>query len=41
MDIRSLKDADGKTAEQLAASIGGIWSDWIKSGELAILRPQV
>ncbi len=36
MDIRSLTDADGKTAAQLAASIGGIWSDWIRSGRLGI-----
>ncbi|KAI9877390.1 MAG: hypothetical protein M1830_004040 [Pleopsidium flavum] len=31
MDIRFLRDAEGRKAEQLAASIGGIWNDWIRS----------
>lgn len=35
-DIRSLRDAEGRTAEQLATSIGGIWNDWIRSGTLAV-----
>ena len=33
-DIRSLKDSQGMTAEQRAASIGGIWTEWIRSGRL-------
>ena len=33
-DIRSLKDSQGTTAEQRAASIGGIWTEWIQSGRL-------
>ena len=33
-DIRSLKDSQGTTAEQRAASIGGIWTEWIRSGRL-------
>ena len=33
-DIRSLKDIEGKTAEQRAAAIGGIWEDWVSSGRL-------
>lgn len=33
-DIRSLKDSQGTTAEQRAASIGGIWTQWIRSGRL-------
>ena len=35
-DIRSLKDGEGRTAEQLAAERGGIWSDWLGSGRLSI-----
>ena len=34
IDIRSLKDSQGTTAEQRAASIGGIWTEWIRSGRL-------
>ena len=33
-DIRSLKDAKGQTAEDLAASIGGIWEEWVHIGRL-------
>lgn len=36
VDIRSLRDADGKTAEQLAAEMGGVWNGWPGSGRLAI-----
>ncbi|KAL1310868.1 hypothetical protein AAFC00_001100 [Neodothiora populina] len=36
VDIRSLKDAEGKTAEQLAAEIGGVWIGWPGSGRLAV-----
>lgn len=35
VDIRSLQDAEGRTAEQLARSIGGAWSDWIRTGRLS------
>ena len=34
VDIRSLKDSQGTTAEQRAASIGGVWTEWIRSGRL-------
>ncbi len=33
-DIRSLQDSQGMTAEQLAAGIGGIWTEWLQSGRL-------
>ena len=36
VDIRSLKDAQGKTAEQLAAELGGVWHGWPGTGRLAI-----
>lgn len=36
-DIRSMKDADGKTAEDLAKEIGGVWlTGWVGNGRLAI-----
>lgn len=35
VDIRSLRDAEGRTAEQLAISIGGIWNDWVRMGRFA------
>ena len=34
VDIRSLKDSQGMTAEQHAAGIGGIWTEWIHKGWL-------
>ena len=33
-DIRALKDASGKTAEQLAAGMGDLWQSWLESGRL-------
>ena len=33
-DIRSLKDSEGMTAEQRAASIGEVWTEWLQSGRL-------
>lgn len=33
-DIRSLKDSQGMTAEQRAAGIGGLWTEWLQSGRL-------
>lgn len=33
-DIRALEDANGVTAEQLAASIGGVWNEWLQAGRL-------
>lgn len=35
-DIRSFRDAEGRTAEQIAAEIGGVWNGWPGSGRLAI-----
>jgi hypothetical protein len=35
-DIRSLRDADGKSAEDIAREKGGVWQDWIGRGRLAI-----
>ena len=34
VDIRSLNDSQGMTAEQRAAEIGGIWTEWLQSGWL-------
>jgi hypothetical protein len=36
VDIRSLRDANGKTAEDLASEIGGVWIGWTGNGRLAI-----
>ena len=35
-DIRSLKDAHGRTPEQRAREVGGVWTQWVQVG---ILRP--
>lgn len=36
-DIRSMKDANGKTAEDVAKEVGGVWATgWIGNGRLAI-----
>lgn len=35
VDIRSLKDSQGMIAEQRAAGIGGMWTEWLQSGRLA------
>ncbi|KAJ4303253.1 hypothetical protein N0V90_002146 [Kalmusia sp. IMI 367209] len=36
-DIRSMRDANGKTAEDLAREIGGVWATgWVGTGKLAI-----
>lgn len=34
IDIRSLRDSEGRTAEDRAASTGGIWNEWIQLGRL-------
>jgi hypothetical protein len=37
VDIRSMKDANGKTAEDLAREVGGVWATgWVGNGRLAI-----
>ena len=36
LDIRSLRDANGRTAEDLAAEMGGVWVGWPGTGRLAI-----
>ncbi|EON63802.1 hypothetical protein W97_03030 [Coniosporium apollinis CBS 100218] len=36
VDIRSLKDAQGRTAEDLAAAMGGVWVGWPGTGRLAV-----
>jgi hypothetical protein len=36
VDIRSLRDANGKTAEDLANEIGGVWVGWTGNDRLAI-----
>lgn len=34
IDIRALRDAEGFTAKQRAASLGGIWTEWLQHGWL-------
>ena len=34
-DVRSLKDSDGKTPAMLAEDLGGVWTEWNKSGRLS------
>jgi len=36
IDIRSLRDSQGRTAEQLASEMGGVWHGWTGNGRLAI-----
>jgi hypothetical protein len=36
VDIRSLRDVNGKTAEDLAKEIGGVWVGWTGNNRLAI-----
>ncbi|KZM22294.1 uncharacterized protein EKO05_0000173 [Ascochyta rabiei] len=36
VDIRSLKDANGKFAEDYANEIGGVWNGWTGNGRLSI-----
>lgn len=36
VDIRSLRDAHGRTAEQLAAEVDGVWVGWPGTGRLAV-----
>ncbi|TKA77787.1 hypothetical protein B0A55_04679 [Friedmanniomyces simplex] len=37
VDIRTLKDAHGRTAEDVARSVGVIWNGWVGTGRLALL----
>lgn len=34
VDVRSLKDSQGMTAEQRAAGMGELWTEWLQSGRL-------
>lgn len=36
VDIRSLRDAQGQTAEDVAREVGVIWNGWIGNGRLAM-----
>lgn len=36
VDIRSLRDAQSRSAEQLAATAGPIWNGWVGNGRLSI-----
>ena len=36
VDIRSLKDADGRSPEDLAREVGGVWSDFVGKGLLVV-----
>jgi hypothetical protein len=35
-DIRSMKDAQGRTADDLARELGGVWHGWPGSGRLSV-----
>jgi hypothetical protein len=35
-DIRSLKDSQGRSAEELAEELGGVWHGWAGTGRLAV-----
>ena len=35
-DIRSMRDAQGRSAEDLAQELGGVWHGWAGTGRLAI-----
>ena len=37
VDIRSLKDSDGMTAERKATNRGGVWEEWVQRGTLRVL----
>ena len=34
VDVRTLKDSEGRTAEELAGQVGGLWGKWLKDGRL-------
>ncbi|TKA67360.1 hypothetical protein B0A49_08862 [Cryomyces minteri] len=36
VDIRTLRDMYGRTAEQLAVEVGGVWNGWPGTGRLAV-----
>ncbi|USP75049.1 uncharacterized protein yc1106_02323 [Curvularia clavata] len=36
VDIRSLKDINGRTAEDIAKEVGGVWHGWVGNNRLAI-----
>ncbi|KAK5241930.1 hypothetical protein LTR16_008905, partial [Cryomyces antarcticus] len=36
LDIRTLRDVYGRTAEQLAVEVGGVWNGWPGTGRLAV-----
>ncbi|KAH9845641.1 Ring finger [Teratosphaeria destructans] len=36
VDIRGLRDARGRTAEDVAREVGGVWHGWIGNGRLAV-----
>lgn len=36
IDLRSLKDSEGRTAAALAQEMGGVWSSWCESGRLSV-----
>ncbi|KAF2746909.1 hypothetical protein M011DRAFT_403717 [Sporormia fimetaria CBS 119925] len=35
-DIRALRDTDGKSADDLAREIGGVWAGWVGTGRLSV-----
>ena len=36
VDIRSLRDGNGRTAEDIAKEVGGVWNGWTGNDRLAI-----
>lgn len=35
-DIRSLRDSEGRSAEDVAREVGGVWQEWIGRGRLVV-----
>jgi hypothetical protein len=35
-DIRALRDSEGKSAEDSAREIGGVWTGWLGTGRLTV-----
>jgi len=36
VDIRSLRDGQGRRGEDVARQLGGVWLDWIHTGRLSV-----
>lgn len=36
LDVRSLRDSSGRSAEDVARDLGGVWADWTGKGRLVV-----